>query len=564
MIKKIKYLILLIFTIILVLGTKSQARITTNDPTVSSGETVTITINSQEKVAYGAIDVSSDGGLTFVSASGGQANGTLVAFAGTDNKTSNIAQYTFKTPKVTSTKKFKVVFVSRDMGNADGKEVANSTATATVTVKGTSSNSGSSNNNSGSSNSKPTKPTFQSRNETVYATGDVNVRTSYSTSSSVITTLHKGDSVTRTGRATEYINGVLWSKVTYNGQTAYMSSDLLTTTKPVADKKNEDKKEDEKKDEEKDKKSDNKNLKSLTVTPEGLSPKFSASVTEYAMSVEDTTKKVDIEAIPEDEKAKVSISGNTDLEVGENTVEIKVTAEDGTTKTYKIIVTKEEKGQLKLKELLIEGLPLQPEFQSDIYEYTLSLEKNNITELNITATPNKEDTEVEIVGNADLKVGANIITILLKSKDGEENATYQVTVNIPEKAAGIMGEKSDLYMYAGIFAAVIILIIIVIVAVKRHKKNKENDFSDYYGENNRLKNSLSEEENFNSLKELKQETKLDEVNDLPKLEEDDLPKSLRKSKKEAEKIEEDRSKKLDDLYAADSDTTQTRKRGKHF
>lgn len=453
------------------------------------------------------------------------------------------------------------------VADAKGNLVSLSSKTDTVTVKEkekASSNSGSSNNNSGSSNSKPTKPTFQSRNETVYATGDVNVRTSYSTSSSVITTLHKGDSVTRTGRATEYINGVLWSKVTYNGQTAYMSSDLLTTTKPVADKKNEDKKEDEKKDEEKDKKSDNKNLKSLTVTPEGLSPKFSASVTEYAMSVEDTTKKVDIEAIPEDEKAKVSISGNTDLEVGENTVEIKVTAEDGTTKTYKIIVTKEEKGQLKLKELLIEGLPLQPEFQSDIYEYTLSLEKNNITELNITATPNKEDTEVEIVGNADLKVGANIITILLKSKDGEENATYQVTVNIPEKAAGIMGEKSDLYMYAGIFAAVIILIIIVIVAVKRHKKNKENDFSDYYGENNRLKNSLSEEENFNSLKELKQETKLDEVNDLPKLEEDDLPKSLRKSKKEAEKIEEDRSKKLDDLYAADSDTTQTRKRGKHF
>lgn len=460
------------------------------------------------------------------------------------------------------------VTVSADsVADAQGNLVELSSKTDTVTVNSKKTSSSGSNSNSGSSssnNSKPEttkKPSFDSRNETVYATGSVNVRSSYSTSSSVITTLKAGDSVTRTGRATEYINGVLWSKVTYNGQTAYMSSDLLTTTKPAEEKKDE-----EKQDE--DKKSDNKNLKSLTVTPEGLSPKFSTNVTEYAMSVGTSTEKIEVEAIPEDNKAKVSISGNEDLEVGENTVEIKVTAEDGTSKTYKIVVTKEAKGQLKLKELLIEGLPLQPEFNSDTYEYTLTLEQNDVTELNITATPNREDADAEIVGNADLKNGANVITILVKSRDGEENATYQVTVNIPEKVSGAIVEKTDLYKYAGIFAAVVILIIIVSVVVKKHRNNKEDDFSDYYGENNESNNLSSEDDNFNSFKALKQETKTEETSDLPKLEEEDLPKSLRKSHKEledsSEEPKEDRNKKLDDLYSTDTDVPQGRKKGKHF
>ena len=69
MTKKIKFILLFSFLIVLGLCTKSQARITTSDPTVESGGTATITINSQEAVANGPIDVTSSGGLTFVSAS---------------------------------------------------------------------------------------------------------------------------------------------------------------------------------------------------------------------------------------------------------------------------------------------------------------------------------------------------------------------------------------------------------------------------------------------------------------------------------------------------------------
>lgn len=72
------------------------------------------------------------------------------------------------------------------------------------------------------------EPEFRSVNETVYATKSINVRSSWSTSSSKIGGLNKNQAVTRTGIGD---NG--WSRISYNGRTAYVSSSLITTTEPI-------------------------------------------------------------------------------------------------------------------------------------------------------------------------------------------------------------------------------------------------------------------------------------------------------------------------------------------
>ena len=52
---------------------------------------------------------------------------------------------------------------------------------------------------------------------------------------------------------------------------------------------------------------------------------------------------VTVSAPAKDGAAKVAISGNDDLQDGENTITCTVTAEDGeTTKTYTIVVTKSD------------------------------------------------------------------------------------------------------------------------------------------------------------------------------------------------------------------------------
>lgn len=86
--------------------------------------------------------------------------------------------------------------------------------------------------------------------------------------------------------------------------------------------------------------SDN-NLKSLQVSPGKLSPSFSSGTRKYSMTVDNDVKKMSVSATPKDDGAKVtSVSGNSNLKVGENKISVVVTAEDGSKRTYTITVTR--------------------------------------------------------------------------------------------------------------------------------------------------------------------------------------------------------------------------------
>ena len=76
---------------------------------------------------------------------------------------------------------------------------------------------------------------FTTVNETVYATGAVNVRKTYSANGEYMGQLKEGDSVTRTGVSKTTAEGYKWSKITYNGKTAYVISNKLTTQKPTVE-----------------------------------------------------------------------------------------------------------------------------------------------------------------------------------------------------------------------------------------------------------------------------------------------------------------------------------------
>lgn len=413
-----------------------------------------------------------------------------------------------------------------DSTESSGKTI-NQSISVTVKAKSSSGNSSSGNSNSGSSeNTKPSAPSFTSVNETVYATDSVNVRSSYSTSSSIIGSLSKGESVTRTGKSSS------WSKVTYNGQTAYISSDYLTTVKPEETTKEDDKKEDE------EEKSNTKNLKSLTVENYKLEPEFDPEVTEYNLTVGTDVEKLEVSAIPQDENSKVEITGNTDLLLGENTINIKITAEDETVKIYKINVSKIEEVSLQLSKLEIENYTLTPEFSQDIYEYTLNIGDTSITSLNVIASSNTQNAVIEIAGNNELKPGKNIITVLVK--DEENTTVYQIVVNISEEynvVAKTEMNDNDLYMYTGIAAGILILIMIIIAIVKKIKNGDEEEFAPL----NTYDLDLS----------MKDDNKKD-----------------KKNEDKTEKLEDDEnSKEKVEIGVSNSDELtdeKTRKKGKHF
>ena len=475
--KKINFKILLIailsFVLLLTLQSNCKAASFSASSSPSStayvGDTITITIKATDAAGMYKVTASNDK----VSLTSGLAeefienSSTTVKFkavkAGTVTITATASDMTDSndsSKKVTGSQTFNITI--KEKSSTTGNTTGGNTTNTTTGGNTTNTSSGKNNTTSGGSTSNEYKPTFTTVNETVYATAEVNVRKSYSTSSTRLGTLSKGDSITRTGKSTDG----KWSRVTYNGQTAYMVSSYLSTTKPKEEEK-----------------SSNKNLASLSVEGVELSPAFNKETTQYTGTASENVTKLEIKATAEDSKAKVEILDNDNLKGGDNIIKIKVTAEDDTVRTYILTITNPAAGkidenkttELQLATLEIKGVNFEEGFNPAIYTYELSLNNSKIKNLEITAKANQEDATVEIIGNENFIVGENTITILLTSADGTKTATYQIKVTLPEETtagAEIDGTiKTAGYIIAGVIAATIIIMLVLFIV--RHHKGKE-------------------------------------------------------------------------------------------
>lgn len=84
-------------------------------------------------------------------------------------------------------------------------------------------------------------------------------------------------------------------------------------------------------------------LSQLKIDDVSIAPDFQPNVFEYTASVGKDIASVVVTAIPENIGAGVTISGENDLQYGENTVVVNVLAQDGvTTQTYSILVTRQQ------------------------------------------------------------------------------------------------------------------------------------------------------------------------------------------------------------------------------
>lgn len=99
-------------------------------------------------------------------------------------------------------------------------------------------------------------------------------------------------------------------------------------------------------------KSSNNNLSNLEIDMADF--KFNPEITEYNLEVNYDTKIITIRAMAEDTTAIVTGAGEKALKVGENNYRIVITAEDGTTKEYKISITRNAKVSDEEKETVIE------------------------------------------------------------------------------------------------------------------------------------------------------------------------------------------------------------------
>ena len=197
--------------------------------------------------------------------------------------------------------------------------------------------------------------------------------------------------------------------------------------------------------------SSNNNLKSLGVSNTSLVPGFDSAITEYKAYVTSNITKVNINAEVADSKAKVT--GNGDINISANTTNaiIKVTAEDGSTKEYKITIIKTESGKDSPKEIVNSiGLTVSDNNVSgfsvgrDIKDY-INMVKTNFTtsEVTVMDSTNKEITSGVVATGQKIKIKNNdqevIYTIVVY---GDTNGDGKIsTIDYSKVKAHIQGTK---------------------------------------------------------------------------------------------------------------------------
>lgn len=396
-----------IFLLILIsLTLKSNAGYSSNDPVVTSGGTITITVSSSENLQNFDLKLTSYAGLTYKGCSNSSESAAVnsqtgqISYATLGAGTKILGTYTFVAPEVTAKTTYKVVF------NVDG-----STNTSIVTVNPQATEQTPVDNNNNNTSTTPTTPTVTEK-------------------SSVAT------------------------------------------------------------------------LSNLGIRPNDFSG-FKANTYSYNVEVPNETEKIEVYASPakgQENKQKISGTGTKTLKEGVNTFEVVVTAEAGNTQKYTINVTRKAKEETEeteqpeepeenseeepmeeafgLTELNIEGLKLNPQFQTDVYEYKVEL-KENLEKLNITTLATKESAKIEITGNDNLQEGENIITIIVKGENEAETVAYQIIVNKTvenQEDITVQTDKDKIKKIIILSVAVgVIFIIVISVIIAKVKKSKLNN-----------------------------------------------------------------------------------------
>jgi gliding motility-associated-like protein len=187
-------------------------------------------------------------------------------------------------------------------------------------------------------------------------------------------------------------------------------------------------------------------LSNLTISSGTLAPNFNTSITSYAVSVPNAVSSVAVTPTATDPNSTIKVngaivisgspSGSIPLQVGSNVITVVVTAQDGTTVTYTITVSRTPANAVVLANLTISSGSLAPDFSGSVFGYASAV-ANTTTSLTVTATTSDPTNTITINGITTgsgtpsapipLKVGANVITVIV-SAPGGASTSYTITV----------------------------------------------------------------------------------------------------------------------------------------
>lgn len=232
-------------------------------------------------------------------------------------------------------------------------------------------------------------------------------------------------------------------------------------------------------------KSSNNYLSSITLNAGNLSPEFYRETFEYTVEnlPEDITE-LEINATAEDERTHISGLGVVSLNPGENRIQIEVTAENENVREYVLIVNRKQdlvESDLRLTTLEISQInkngefsTLEIPFDKETFEYDVEVD-NDIVDLDVNPTVEREGIIVETTGEKNLKDGENIVSITLTAQNDENIQTnYVVKVNRKSgmEVSANVGQEDETWKIVVIGISLLILVIEIIAYIWMRKHNR--------------------------------------------------------------------------------------------
>jgi carbon monoxide dehydrogenase subunit G len=163
-----------------------------------------------------------------------------------------------------------------------------------------------------------------------------------------------------------------------------------------------------------------------------LAPTFAASTVFYTVNVENSVSSISVSGVANHSAATVSGSVSDQvLSVGNNTVTLTVTAENGATQTYTILVVRAApilSSDATLSGITVSAGTLSPAFAASTVFYTVNVE-NSVSSISITGTANHSAATVSgNVSNQALSVGNTTITLTVTAENGAQQAYIALVV----------------------------------------------------------------------------------------------------------------------------------------
>ena len=171
--------------------------------------------------------------------------------------------------------------------------------------------------------------------------------------------------------------------------------------------------------------SSNNNLSSLNVNPGGIN--FNGG-TSYSTSVGANVTSVNVTASLEDNKSSLSGVGTHNLNYGSNTINVTVTAENGSRKVYTIVVNRKDdrSSNNNLSSLNVSNGELKPGFSKNTTSYNMEV-PYEVSKLKINA--NAEDSKSKVsISNPDLVAEETTQVKVIVTAENGSSKTYVINV----------------------------------------------------------------------------------------------------------------------------------------